>query len=161
MEIFEFAKKMEKDGEHYYRSLAKKAEEKGLMGILNELADAEVKHFNFLVEMEKGENSKAAETEILAKAKNIFSNIQKDKIDPNFSFPQIDIYKKALDIEKQSREFYEQKAKETDQQNHKDLFMKIAAEEKKHYFLIENMIEFMKRPYNWIEFAEWNHLDEY
>lgn len=161
MDILEYAKKMEKDGEAFYRSLGKKTKEKGLKNILNELADAEVRHYNLLVEMEKDGNTAGDKTKILTTAKNIFSSIPKDKIDPNFSFPQIDIYKKALDIEKQSREFYEQKAQETDKQNQKELFLKIAEEEKQHYFLIENMLEFMQRPYRWIEFAEWNHLDEY
>ncbi|GAH41605.1 unnamed protein product [marine sediment metagenome] len=46
MNIFEYAMKMEKDGEEYYRQLAQQTTNKGLQTILTMLADEEVKHYN-------------------------------------------------------------------------------------------------------------------
>jgi hypothetical protein len=39
----------------------------------------------------------------------------------------------------------------------------LAAEEKKHLRIMENIVEFVSRPEpgNWLENAEWYHLDEY
>lgn len=34
-------------------------------------------------------------------------------------------------------------------------------EEKKHYFLLDNIIEFVSRPEQWLENAEFYHLEEY
>ena len=43
----------------------------------------------------------------------------------------------------------------------KDVFLKLADEEKKHYFLLGNIIEFISRPEHWLENAEFHHLEEY
>ena len=48
MNIFDFAMKMEKDGERYYREIANKVQDKKIRNILNMLADAEVNHFNVM-----------------------------------------------------------------------------------------------------------------
>jgi rubrerythrin len=161
MNIFEFAKKMEKDGEAFYRDLASNSTTKGLAGILGSLADAEARHYKVLVEMEKKQGPELSDSQILANAKNVFSGMKMDAFDPNFSFPQIDAYKKALDIEKKSEDFYREKAGEAENGQYRLLFLRIAEEEKQHYFLVDNIIEFMQRPFRWLEYAEWNHLDEY
>lgn len=44
MNIFEFAMQMEKDGEAFYREIAKKTKNSGLQKIFNTLADEEVVH---------------------------------------------------------------------------------------------------------------------
>ena len=45
MNVYEYAMKVEKDGEHYYRELAAKTNDVGLQKILTMLAEEEVKHF--------------------------------------------------------------------------------------------------------------------
>ena len=79
----------------------------------------------------------------------------------NFNMSEADLYRKALMIEKESRQFYQEKADEVQGEAQKRLFLKLAAEEQKHEFLMENLVEFMMRPETWIENAEWRHLDEY
>jgi len=161
MIIFEFAKKMEKDGERFYRMLSFGCKKTGLQKILNELADAEVDHYHVLEEMEQGKLPVLVESGLLINAKNIFAAIDKKDIDYDTSSPEIDLYKQALDIEIKSQKFYEQKAEESDNNFHKGLFIKMAEQEHQHYILMENMIEFLQRPYTWLENAEWHHLDEY
>ena len=46
-------------------------------------------------------------------------------------------------------------------ENHKDLFVRIAEEEKKHAFLLENVIDFVTKPDNWLENAEWHNFDQF
>lgn len=48
-----------------------------------------------------------------------------------------------------------------DNKLHKKILTKLAEEEKKHLFLLENLVEFISRPETWIENAEFNHLDDY
>jgi rubrerythrin len=159
MDIFEYAMKMEKDGEKYYRELSEKVNHPGLKSILNMLADDEVKHFNIFKFMSQKAKTSMTETKVLEKSKNIFTEMRGQKIDPDIG--QKDMYKKAQGIEKKSWEYYEAKASEVDDPDQKDLFLKIAGEEKRHYFLLENIINFVSRPETWLENAEFNHLDEY
>jgi rubrerythrin len=159
MNIYDFAKQMERDGEEYYRSLADKTNNKGLKNILNMLADDEIKHYNILSAMARKEDPEMIETEVLVAAKNIFSEMKGTILDSDIS--QIALYQKAQDLEKKSQEFYETKASESDDPHHKALFLKIADEEKRHFFLLENLISFVSRPTSWLDDAEFNHLEEY
>jgi len=159
MDIFEFAKQMEKDGEDYYRELAENAENHGLKHILTMLADDEIKHYNILSAMARKEKPEMTETAVLKSAKNVFAGMKGKNIDPHTN--QIVMYKKAQELEKKSQGFYEEKAGEVDDPHHKELFLKIAGEEKRHYFLLENLITFVSRPMSWLEDAEFNHLEDY
>jgi rubrerythrin len=160
MNIFEYALQMEKDGEDYYRQLAQKTANKGLKTILTMLADEEVKHYN-AIEKIKTTESHMAETTILTDAKNVFVQIKESNESFDFDLRQIEFYKKAQDIEERSRDFYMEKANEVTEEYQKEIFLRLADEEKKHYFLLENIIEFVSRPETWLENAEFHHLEEY
>lgn len=62
---------MEKDGEQFYREIAKKTDNKGLQAILTMLADEEVKHYQAIESMRKNKYQ-MGETNLLDDAKNIF-----------------------------------------------------------------------------------------
>jgi rubrerythrin len=113
--------------------------------------------------MEKMKTAKPhmAETTILAEAKNVFVQIQESNENFGFDLGQIELYKKAQDIEERSRDFYLEKANEVTEEYQKEIFLRLADEEKKHYFLLENIIEFVSRPETWLENAEFYHLEEY
>ena len=66
-----------------------------------------------------------------------------------------------MENETKSREFYLEKEKEETDPSRKAVFGRLAEEEKKHYFLLENIVAFISRPDTWIENAEFNHLNEY
>jgi rubrerythrin len=159
MDIFEYAMQMEKDGEAYYRELAAKSGEQGLSTILDMLAADEVKHYRALQEMQRAAGAEMAGTEVLANAKNVFAQMRGQTFDLDVS--QIELYQKAQEIERRSQEFYAEKAKEVSNPAHEKLFLQIAEEEERHYFLLDHVIEFVSRPQTWIEDAEFTHLDEY
>jgi rubrerythrin len=160
MDIYGYAMQMEKDGENYYRQLAQQSENKGLKTILTMLADEEVKHYNAIEKMKAGE-PQMAETTILADAKNVFVQLKEMGEKFDFNTEQVALYKKAQDIEKKSEDFYREKANDVEEEYQKNLFLKLAEEEKKHYFLLENIIQFVSRPETWLENAEFYHLEEY
>ena len=160
MDIFEYAMLMEKDGEAYYRQLVLKVTHKGLKTILTMLADEEVKHYNAIDKIKTGQSQMTAAT-ILTDAKNIFVQLEESGEKFDIDLSQIDLYKKAQDIEEKSRNFYLEKANEVGQDYQEELFLKLAEEEKKHYFLLDNIIEFVSRPQHWLENAEFCHLEEY
>jgi len=160
MNIFEYAMQMEKDGENYYRQLAQQTANKGLKTILTMLADEEVKHYN-VIERMKTEEPQMADTTILTDAKNVFVKIKESNENFAFDIKQTELYKRAQDIEEKSRDFYLGKAGEFKEKYQKELVLRLAEEEKQHYFLLENIIEFVSRPETWLEDAEFYHLEEY
>jgi len=161
MDIFEFGMKMEKDGEAFYRKLAGECGDMGLASILNMLADAEVDHFNVLEEMSGKSDPAMAQTDLLSGVKNVFAGMREGNHEFDFKAPQVDLYKKAQDLEKQSEMFYREKAEAAEADAHKEIFNKIAVEEKQHYLVLDTIIDFVSRPESWLENAEWNNLREY
>jgi rubrerythrin len=161
MDIFEFAMEKEQLSEQYYRKLAESAPTKGLISILTMLADEEHNHFEVVSKMKEGASAGVAETILLTNAKTIFAKMRQSREKFKFGDSQIALYKKAQDIEKDSRSFYLQKAKESEDPRHKAIFNTLAEEENKHYFLLENIIEFVSRPQSWLENAEFHHLEKY
>jgi rubrerythrin len=160
MDIFAFAMKMEKDGEAFYRQMAKKTANSGLVNILEMLADEEVKHYEVIRSIQAG-GAMLAETDVLARAKNVFERIRDFNEPVNTDANQIQLYRQAMDIEKQSEDFYLDKADQVKEKRHKELFLKLSEEEKRHYFLLENLVDFISRPKSWLENAEFNRLEDF
>lgn len=162
MNVFEFAMQMEKDGEAFYREIAKKTNNAGLQKIFTTLADEEVAHYNTFKKLYEKKTTKVAKSNILEKVKNIFIEL-KDSGDFDLSTepPQTEAYQKALEAEKESYTFYEQKAKESDDPEEEQILLTLAREERHHYRLLENIIEFISRPEQWLEDAEYVQMAEY
>jgi rubrerythrin len=161
MDIYEFAMKMEREGENFYRELAKKAVNTGLTNIFTMLADAEVGHYDIFRKMKEKKEIKVSRTKILSKAKTIFLKMKEEDEITGAGITQTELYKKAREIEKKSRDFYLEKAGEVKDPNQKEIFLKMADEEKKHYLILQEIIDFVSRPQTWLENPEWYHLEEY
>jgi len=162
MNIFEFAMKMEQDGEAYYRELAEKSSHSGLKNILNLLANEEVKHYDVLKKLSRQETKTTMEeTQILTDVKNVFVQMKEQGTSFDMKMPQAEFFVKAKEIEEKSYHFYVEKAREIESENARKLLLKIADEEKNHIFLLENLVDYLSRPGVWVENAEFHKLDEY
>lgn len=62
MDIYEYAMKMEKDGENLYREMAANTENTGIRNILIMLADAEVRHYDTFKKMKETEKVEVPDT---------------------------------------------------------------------------------------------------
>ena len=79
MNVYEYAMKVEKDGERYYRELASKMDEPGLKSILNMLADEEVKHYVVFDKMNKNQIIPTQpQVDVFATAKTIFEKMREE-----------------------------------------------------------------------------------
>ncbi len=165
MDIYEFAMQMEKDGENYYRELMNGCKTPGLKKIFTLLADEEAKHYTFLERLRQKKGlSQTVETPILQNVKNIFLEMKTGKQHPDTeTIHAKDAFIKARDIEEASRKFYQEKAEEVQDAEAKSLLQTLAKVEERHFRIMENIIEFISRPEpgNWLENAEWHHLEEY
>jgi len=159
MDILAYAIEMEKDGEAYYRQLAHRTGNPGLQTILTMLADEEVLHQQVVTRM-RGGRAQVPAGEVLMRAKNIFTEMKDSEQALPDDTSQTDLYKKALDIEHKSEQFYASQARQ-DKAPQVAVFEALAAEEHKHAVLVENLIEFVSRPQTWLENAEFYHLEEY
>ena len=161
MNIFEFAMEKEKLSEQYYRELAAKTSNKGLTHIFDMLAGQEAGHYEIVSKMREGTPQEVGETTLLADAKAVFVKMREavDKFDLNIG--ELELYKKAQEIEKQARSFYLEKAEDTADKTQRNIFLMLANEEKKHYFLLDNIIDFVSQPEMWLENAEFVHMEEY
>ena len=139
MDIFEYAMQMEKDGENYYRRLAQGAGSKGVKTIFTMLADEEVRHFEILRQAKAQVPQQIRESKILDDTKNIFIELQQSKEKWDLDAEQKELYKKARDIEEKSRKFYLEKSQLVGEEQ-KQILLKLAEEERKHYVLLENLL---------------------
>jgi rubrerythrin len=165
MDIYQFAKQMEVDGEKYYRTLADQSDSAGLKKIFLMLAGEEVKHYKLIDLMSQGSNQpELAETEILDKVRNVFAEMRDSEPHPRIdSTAATQSYRKARDIEEESNRFYLEQANRVENALQAEIFLRLAKEEEKHLRIMQNIVEFVSRPEpgNWLENAEWHHLENY
>ncbi len=160
MDIYKYAMQMELDGRHFYLDLAKKTNNTGIKSILTMVAESEAKHYNVILSMQKDDTTQySADTEVLTNVKNIFMKMkEKKEIDVDVS--QVEFYKKALEVETNSEKFYLERADDEKDPHRKEIFLTLANEEKSHCVLLENIVNFVSQPVNWLENSEWYHVDE-
>ena len=164
MNIFEYAMQMEQDGRSFYLTHAEKAAHPELKRILMELADDELKHFNIFKAMKEGQTAEykeAEKTTILSTVKNVFETLKAEGKDLSFAEEAKTIWLEAQEVEKKSEDFYREKAAEVDDETQKHILNRIADEEHKHWVTMENVIQFLDRPKNWLADAEWSNLEDY
>jgi len=161
MDIFQFAMEKEKLSEGYYRRLAEKTGSTGLRNICNMLADEESRHYRIVEQMSRQIPAEVSKTPILGNAKKIFEKMGESAEKFNLDISELGLYQKAKDIERQSRQFYLEKAGEIDDTCQKGIFKKLANEEQKHFILLENICDFVAKPQTFLENAEFHHLEDY
>lgn len=165
MDIYDYAMKFEKDGEAYYRDAAAKSAHKGFGTILTMLADIELQHYQTFEKMKANEPVQVKDTNVLDRAKNIFIKMREEGGGmEGLPVREITVYKRAQEIEKETETFYREKAKELKGKPQEMVFLHVAEEENRHYWLLQRMIDFVDRPHTWLVTAEWTHHadeDEY
>ncbi|PKK85517.1 MAG: rubrerythrin [Thermoplasmata archaeon HGW-Thermoplasmata-1] len=161
MDVFDYALKIETDGENYYRELAQKSNHEGFANILSMLADEEVKHREALVRMRNREKHALPDSTVLKNARAVLQKLRDMDREFDFSMSELDLYKKALELEAKSQELYEKSAMESEDEHEQGVLLKMAKEEEKHFYVLENILEFVSRPESWTENPEFHHTEDY
>lgn len=163
-DLLDFAMQMEKDGRPFYRQCAEKTSDKGIAGIMNRLAKAEVVHYNVLQQIKEDAAPEAYDSaKVAGDIQNLFAEMLESGAVFGGEESELELYRKAPDMERKSRDFYLREAANVESEAGRHLFERIAGEEKQHIDYIGSIIEFVKRaePGNWLENAEWYHHEEY
>jgi len=163
MNPFEYAMQMETDGRKYYEEQAAAISDNALQRIFTELAHDEMRHYEVFKAMSHGDKADmgAFKTNILTTTRNIFQEL-KDKGESmaEYSSDAREAWAKALGIEDKSEKFYREQAQKSESDEMKNTWNTIADEEHKHWVAIHNVIEFLDRPREYLEDAEWSQLGE-
>ena len=154
MNVYEYAMKVEKEGEAYYREMAAAATNAGLKRIFTMLADEEVKHYNVFKNMFKHEEIDLDKLNLITDTKTIFETLSNEKDNVDFDEEQIKFYKDAVEREENSHNFYAEKAESIEDEKEKAIFLQIAEEEIKHKKVLEEIIIFLEEPADWVCAAE-------
>lgn len=116
--------------------------------------------------MRDGSSPEYSKTGSLQTSLNIFQGIVAAKelydidVGPSAVSDVEEVYRKAMQVEKDSYEMYEKKAKEAKSPEQTAILLKIASEERLHEKLLYNVLRFLTRPSEWIACAEFSHIGE-
>lgn len=162
MNVFDFAMKMEEDGKAYYQKMAGETSHSGMKTIFNRLAEDEQKHYDIFQELKtSGKVPDMQETTVLEESKNIFADLPKsEKTLQNIS-NDLDAYRHAMQLEVDSFRLYEEAAEKESDQTVKNLLLKVAAEERKHFNILDNIYQFVNAPNQHLAWGEFSNLEEF
>jgi rubrerythrin len=161
MNVFDFAMKMELQGKAFYEDLAESANHPGLKTIFTGLAADEQKHYELFRDLKEGKSRSMSDSAMLDEAKTVFQNFiaNRELIESQLR-EDLDGYNIGLKIEEESVKLYEDMAKQEQDPELVQLYLKIANEEKKHYNIVENIRDFVMRPKYYLEWREFSNLNE-
>ena len=166
MNLFEYALKMELDGEQYYSNLAEQAQYEDLKKVFRSLAEDEQRHYKIILAVQNETADKLKENPLFNTVQNVFAmNVKPSKDNPELiarlKNEQIDVYRAALEKEKESVALYSKLRGELTGQAEIAICTSLMQEEEKHVEVIDNLIDMLNHVNDWVESAEFNHQDVY
>jgi rubrerythrin len=159
MNPYDFAIQMSRDGEKFFRTLTKQVKKPGLRKILSILADDQVIHRRNFMKMKKAEGKALPDAKNLTGALNPFALRLKrlsrgERLDENL--PPAELYRRGQELAKECEDFYRKRAARVKDPRLKQAFLGVAEEQRKHYFTLEHLVNFILEPQQGLEDAEWN-----
>jgi len=144
MNIFDQAMEVEKEGESFYRQFSLEALDKGMKKVLMWLASQERKHYNIFKKLKEQRPASVTESAVLNEIESIFEACKVKELCSGVNASRVALYRAALEAEIRSISLYEKHAN-TAAAPQKEIFLKIAAEEKNHKMMMENIIKLATR----------------
>ena len=169
MNVFEYALKMERDGEWYYREQALKTQYEELKVVLEGMADDELRHYQIIQALQNRKTEYVpGPEEVKSKIQNEFEQaynkpfISKDQDSiAKFRAEQVDVYRAALLKEEESVQLYKKLQETAEQEAETIVLERLMQEEQKHVVVLENIIQMFNQVNDWVEAAEFNHQKPY
>ena len=163
MNVFDYAMKMEVDGKAFYEKLAASTSVTGLRKIFRMLAEDEQKHYEiFQALKEETPVGQMKDSGALESSENIFSELLgKERETLREVRADLEGYHYAMKLETDSALLYEGAADKEENPEVKSLLRRIAAEEYKHFTILENIYNFFNAPNQYLAWREFSNLDEF
>ncbi len=160
--IWETAIDIEDKGISFFDLLQKRTENDELKGVFNFLKEQEIKHKEFFMRISNNQDATMeAGEDAIAYAQKAFS-VMKGNIPSDTDLKDsADAYETAKKMERDAIDFYTSLLEKTDSKEEQRILKIIISEESIHEKLMDTLIDFVSRPKEWLENAEWNHLNSY
>ncbi len=161
MDIFDCAIKMEEEARGCYEKLAATTAVPELKNLFTMLAAAEQEHHDALVEMKGRIDPQKAQFKGLQEAACIFQPLlaKRDLMAELKEDP--DAYKHVVTEEEEGVKLYEELAAQAKDDGTREILLMIAAEERKHLSIVENIYAFVESPKTYLAWGEFSNLKEY
>ena len=95
----------------------------------------------------------------LAGTRNVFETLPRPEAALKNVKDTLAAYQHVMDVEAESQRFYEKAASEETDPQLKEALLKIAAEEKQHFDIMENVYQFTNAPNQYLSGAEISNLE--
>lgn len=162
MEFIHIALRLENEAIRNYQELADKCvTHEGIRRILLMLAADHEKHVETLSKMKDVLHFDPEDSPTFKEASRLFSSMRHDKETFSCDVDQLRLYQEARDLLQKKSDFYQEMSTGLSSQAAKAALQKLLAEENKQIKVLDNIIEMVSRPQNWLENAEFFHLEEY
>lgn len=161
MNSLEFAVKMEKEGEKYYREHAETYKKNPLSVVCNKLADEEMKHATLIESWKPGNLPELEDRDVFTEIMNVFEGAENVKILGKMIPSQVDFYRAALEFEQKSIELYRECLAKTEDQEEMRLFEYLIHQEKHHFAVLDEIDRMLTKADDWVENAEFGLREEY
>jgi rubrerythrin len=160
MEVFDFAIRMEQDGETYYREQAGKFHG-GLNNILLMLAEDEKRHAEILKSKAEGQAYLLVDSQTLKNARNVFVGLGDFKSEIQKVPSQLEVYEMALEMEKKSVALYQDYLAKSEDTSAKEVFTYLIQQEQDHLAVLDDLVQAVRNVDSWVESAEFGIRKEY
>ena len=162
MYLFDLAVALEREIESFYTKLGERTDSPGLKKIFLQLAADEKKHYEAIEAIKRGVGDwPMQDSVLLTEADDLFTKLVHEK--PSFlgtdDLPEA--YRYAMGVEADSSRLYRNAAAKENVPEIKKVLKKIAAEEKKHFILVENLYHFINAPNEYLAWREFSNIDEF
>lgn len=162
MKFFDMALDLENRIIEVYRELARRCvAHEGIRNILLMLIQDQERHVRRLTALQGRESSILEDSPVFREARKLFESMQSRRETFSCDLDQVKMYRQALDLLEKKQRLYLDAAETSTSAANRDFLVKISGEEEKQALVLQNIIAMVERPDQWIEDAEFNHLDEY
>lgn len=156
MDILKFAMEKEKKMEEFYRGLAEKTKNHNFSAVFTKMANSEAQHYSVIKNMKETYKHQDVSM-ILPGPEEIHKLLKTNPEEFKVLISQAAIYKKIIELERESEKFYISIAQNEKDEIKKDLLNRLAAEEKKHAEFVEALLGYSLSSEVDLESAEFYH----
>jgi rubrerythrin len=161
MNIFDCALKMEEEARSTYEKMATATDVAELKNLFTLLAQSEQEHYNALTAMKMNPDLQQIRFKALEEMPCLITPLlaQRDLMEGQ----QLkgDAYQQVVREEENGVMFYEDLAARAEDEQTRDILLKIAEEERRHLSIVENIYAFVESPKNFLAWGEFSNLKEY
>jgi rubrerythrin len=163
--MWKIAREIESEGKRVYEAMARDAPTGELAGAFRALAEEEQRHFELFKDLEKNTPLETFAMEpLLSGIPEFFREIVENLRDNDDALKALNdaehICRKALVLEYRSIDFYQIIISTIADEFQRGIVDLIIDQETHHISIIEGLIDFVHRPKEWVENAEFCHQEE-